>query len=444
MKTKSRPNNIGIVSLGCAKNLIDSELLQKQLFASRLNIAFDPSSVKGLDTMVINTCGFIGDAKQESVDTILSYLKAKSEGKLKHVFVMGCLSERYREQLIKDIPEVDGFYGVNELKKIVGDLGGHYNKNLLGERMISTPSHYAYLKIAEGCDRQCSFCAIPGIRGSHVSRPSADIISEAENLVEKGVKEIIVISQDTTYYGLDLVKRRKIASLLEQLSVINSNGWIRLHYAYPQGFPFELLSVIRDHENICSYVDIPLQHINNRILRSMKRRLSSEKTRTLVETIRKEIPGVTLRTSFIVGYPGETDKEFRDLLDFIRETEFERLGVFMYSHEEDTPAYSQQDTISRKIKQERADEIMALQEQISLNNNIKRVGEKLKVLIDRKEGDYYIARSEGDSPEIDNEVLIPLAGNKLIPGTFSEVTITAAESFDLYAEPLQWIAKRRK
>ncbi len=433
MKTRTRPHNIGIVSLGCAKNLIDSELLQKQLDASKLKISFDPSSIEGLDTMIINTCGFIGDARQESVDTILQYTKAKSEGKLRHVFVMGCLAERYREQLKNDIPEVDAFYGVNELKKIVGELGGHYNSHLLGERMISTPSHYAYLKIAEGCDRKCSFCAIPGIRGAHISRSSADIVKEAEGLVAQGVKEIIVISQDTTYYGFDLYKRRKIAELLTELSAVNPEGWIRLHYAYPHGFPRDLTSVIRDHSNICKYIDIPLQHISDRILKSMKRGLSSSGTRSLIEKIRKEIPGVAIRTSFIVGYPGETEKEFRELLDFVNEAKFDRLGVFTYSHEEDTAAFKLRDTVSRKVKHQRADAIMDLQERISLERNQGMIGKTIKVLIDRKEGEYFIGRSESDSPEIDNEILIPVSGNKLKMGTFSEVSITAAESFDLYA-----------
>jgi len=444
LKTRSRPHHIGIVSLGCAKNLIDSELLQKQLDAGNLKISFDPSSIKGLDTMVINTCGFIGDAKKESIDTILQYVQAKEQGKLSHVFVMGCLSERYRDQLRKDIPEVDAYYGVNELRKIVKDLGGHYNSHLLGERMISTPSHYAYLKIAEGCDRKCSFCAIPGIRGAHVSRPSADIIREAEGLVAKGVKEIIVISQDTTYYGLDIYNKRKITGLLESLAKINPDGWIRLHYAYPHGFPRDLLQVIADHDNICSYIDIPLQHINNRILRSMKRGLSSEKTRQLVRSIREKIPGVTLRSSFITGYPGETEKEFTELYDFIAETGFDRLGVFTYSHEEDTSAYKLKDDIRQKIKQERADQIMALQQDISMMRNKAKVDRIFKVLVDRNEGDYYIARTEGDSPEIDNEVLIPVAGNKLKPGTFEEVRIFSAESFDLYAEPVNRLGQRRK
>lgn len=434
MKTKNRPRHIGIVSLGCAKNLIDSELLQKQLDASKFRISFDPATLRGLDTMVVNTCGFIGDAKQESVETILEFVKAKNDGDLRHVFVMGCLSERYREQLKKDIPEVDAYYGVNELKKIVKDLGGHYDSHLLGERMISTPSHYAYLKIAEGCDRKCSFCAIPGIRGAHVSRPSAHIVKEAEGLVAQGVKEIIVISQDTTYYGLDLYNKRTIAPLLEKLSATNPGGWIRLHYAYPHGFPTELLDVIREHDNICKYIDIPLQHISDRILRSMKRGLSSARTRQLVEKIRKELPGVTLRTSFIAGYPGETKKEYLELKEFIRDTEFDRLGVFTYSPEEGTASFKLGDDIRQKTKEERVAELMALQEEISLKKNLSKLGNSMKVLIDRKEGEHYIGRSEGDSPEIDNEILIRAGRNKLSVGSFAQVKITSAESFDLYAE----------
>lgn len=422
------------MSLGCAKNLIDSELLQKQLDASHLKISFDPASIRGIDTMVINTCGFIGDAKKESVDTILEYVKAKNDGNLRHVFVMGCLSERYRETLRNDIPEVDAFYGVNELRKIVNDLGGGFNRKLLGERMISTPPHYAYLKIAEGCDRRCSFCAIPGIRGKHVSRHVSDILREAEGLVKQGVKEIIVISQDTTYYGTDLYGRRRITSLMEGLAAVNPEGWIRLHYAYPHGFPSDLLRVIRQNPNICRYIDIPLQHISDRILRSMKRGLSSVNTRKLVDSIRKEIPGAGIRTSFIVGYPGETAAEFRELRQFVRDAEFDRLGVFTYSREEGTSAHPLGDDIRQKTKTERMEELMAIQEEISLKKNRGRIGEKIRVLIDRQEGEFFIARSEWDSPEIDNEVLIGSHGNKAAPGTFAEVKITAAESFDLYAE----------
>jgi ribosomal protein S12 methylthiotransferase len=421
--------------MGCAKNLIDSELLYKQLDSNHYKISFDPAGIKGIDTVVINTCGFIGAAKQESIDTILSYTDAKTRGDLKHVFVMGCLSERYREQLRTDIPEVDAFYGVNELKLIVRDLGATYNKHLLGERKISTPAHYAYLKIAEGCDRKCSFCAIPGIRGKHRSRPMAEILSEARFLADSGVKELIVISQDTTYYGLDLYKRRKIANLLEQLSEIKNIEWIRLHYAYPDKFPPELLELIKSNPRICNYIDIPLQHISDRILNSMRRGISSAKSRRLIESIRQKVPEIFLRSSFILGYPGETVKEFRELMEFVAETRFDRLGVFTYSHEEGTHAFSKKDSVSSAIKQARADELMMLQEQISLEKNKMKEGQTLKVLIDRYENGYFIARSEGDSPEIDNEILIAAAPGLLKTGTFIQATVTLAESFDLYAQP---------
>jgi ribosomal protein S12 methylthiotransferase len=444
LKTKVRPHHIGIISLGCAKNLIDSELLHKQLDSNHLKISFDPVKITGIDTMVINTCGFTGDAKQESIDTILYYVNAKSSGDLKHIFVMGCLSERYREQLKADIPEVDAFYGVNDLKLIVRDLGAHYNKHLLGERKISTPSHYAYLKIAEGCDRKCSFCAIPNIRGKHHSRATEDILEEANFLAETGVKEIIVISQDTTYYGLDLYKRRKITSLLEQLAGIKDIGWIRLHYTYPDKFPPGLLDLINNHPKICKYLDIPLQHINDRILRSMRRGISSTDTRRLIKTIRNVVPGIILRTSFILGYPGETEKEFRELMDFTAEMQFDRLGVFTYSHEEDTHAFSKKDNISPEVKQERADELMTLQEQISFQKNKMKIGKTMNVLIDRFESGHFIARSEGDSPEIDNEILISANRNKLKVGTFSQVIVTSAESFDLCAEPAPMLGVKSK
>jgi len=435
LKTKVLPHHIGIISLGCAKNLIDSELLYKQLDSNQLKISFEPEKIKGIDTIIINTCGFIGDARQESIDTILHYTDAKVNGKLKHVFVMGCLSERYREQLGSDIPEVDAFYGVNELKQIVRDLGAHYNKHLLGERKISTPSHYAYLKIAEGCDRKCSFCAIPEIRGKHHSRSAGDILQEAQFLADSGVREIIVISQDTTYYGLDLYKRRKITSLLERLAEIKNIDWIRLHYVYPDKFPLDLLDLIKNNPSICKYLDIPLQHINDRILKSMRRGISSVNTRNLVETVRKIVPEIVLRSSFILGYPGETEKEFRELMDFVAEAQFDRLGVFTYSHEEGTHAFSKKDNISSGVKQARADELMALQEQISFRKNKMKIGKTMKVLIDKFENGFFIARSEGDSPEIDNEILVTAAPGKLKVGTFSQVTVKSAESFDLYAEP---------
>jgi ribosomal protein S12 methylthiotransferase len=434
LKTKSGTHKIGLVSLGCAKNLVDSEILAKQLEANRFSLVFDPSDPAGIDTAIINTCGFINDAKQESIDTILQFVQAKKDHLIDHVYVMGCLSERYKDKLRDEIPEVDAFFGVNDLEKIISHIGGTYKTNLLGERKITTPAHYAYVKIAEGCDRKCSFCAIPLIRGKHVSRPMEDIVGEVNRLVASGVREISLIAQDTTYYGLDLYKKRLLPELLDTLAKIPGLEWIRLHYTYPDGFPPELLDVMNANGNICRYIDIPLQHINDRILHSMHRGLDGDKTRKLVENIRKTIPGVAIRTTFIVGYPGETKKEFDELKRFVEEARFDRLGVFTYSHEEDTTAFQQKDNVPAKVKQQRAEELMAIQEGISLTLNQARVGEVMKVLVDRIEGDYYIARTEYDSPEVDNEVLIPLQGCDIIPGSFCNVKITRAESFDLFAE----------
>ncbi len=435
MKTKSGPHNIGLISLGCAKNLVDAELLMRQLEANKFNLVFDPADHEKIDTAIINTCGFINDAKQESIDIILQYVDAKQHGLIDHVYVMGCLSERYLTKLKEEIPEVDAFFGVNDLKKIISHIGGTYKTQLIGERRLTTPSHYAYLKIAEGCDRKCSFCAIPMIRGAHVSRPMEDIISEASRLVKAGVKEINLISQDTTYYGLDLYKKRLLPELLDTLAGLDGLEWIRLHYTYPDGFPPELLEVVRSHVNICNYIDIPLQHISDRILKSMHRGMDSKSTRKLVDTIRLAIPGVAIRTTFISGYPGETQKEFVELRNFIEDTRFDRLGVFTYSHEEDTGAYKHKDSVSAKVKTERVGELMSLQEGISLSLNQEKVGTTMKVLIDRSEGDFYIARSAHDSPEVDNEVLICRGeDNSLVPGIFCNVKITRAESFDLFAE----------
>lgn len=434
MKTKSKPHRIGLVSLGCAKNLVDSEILMKQLEANQFELVFDPVDLADIDTAIINTCGFINDAKQESIDTILQYVQAKQNNLIDHVYVMGCLSERYKSKLKQEIPEVDAYFGVNDLKKIIDHIGGTFKSQLIGERKLTTPSHYAYLKIAEGCDRKCSFCAIPMIRGKHISRPIEDIISEASRLVDGGVREINLISQDTTYYGLDLYEKRLIPELLNTLAGINGLDWIRLHYTYPLGFPLELTEVIRSHENICSYIDMPLQHISDRILKSMHRGMDGTSTRKLIETIRKSIPGVAIRTTLIAGYPGETEKEFKELLGFIEEYRFDRLGVFSYSHEEDTAAFEHKDSVTEKRKQERVGELMSVQEQISLSLNQEKVGQTMKVLIDRLEGDFYVARSEHDSPEVDNEVLIDKGNKILVPGSFSAVKIIRAESFDLYAE----------
>jgi ribosomal protein S12 methylthiotransferase len=434
LKTKPGKHRIGLVSLGCAKNLVDSELLLKQLEANNFEFVHDPSDFKNINTAIINTCGFINDAKQESINTILQFVNAKQHHTIDHVFVMGCLSERYRDELKIEIPEIDAIFGVNELKKIVEFLGGQYKSNLVGERKITTPSHYAYLKIAEGCNRNCSFCAIPSIRGKHISRPVEDIVREAKGLVESGVKEINLISQDTTYYGLDLYKKRLIPELLDSLANINGLEWIRLHYTYPDGFPMELLEVIKSHENICNYVDIPLQHISNRILKSMKRGMNENSTRKLIEKIRTTIPDVAIRTTFISGYPGETEEEFRELYNFIETSRFNRLGVFPYSHEEGTHSFNLKDSVSSSRKQKRVEAIMALQESISLSLNQKKLGSVMKVLIDRNEGDYFIGRTAYDSPEVDNEVLIAKNGINLMSGNFYNVKILKAESFDLFAE----------
>lgn len=434
MKTKSIPHRIGIVSLGCAKNLIDTEVLMKQLDASSFQIILDPSEKDKIGTAIINTCGFILDAKNESVETILQFVKAKTEGRLQHLFVMGCLSERYREQLTKEIPEVDAFYGVNELSRIVERVGGKFRKELLGERMLTTPSHYAYLKIAEGCDRNCSFCSIPSIRGRHISKPLEEIIREATILAGMGVKEINVISQDTTYYGMDLYKKRMLPDLLEQLAAIPGLEWIRLHYTYPDGFPLEVLDVIMRHDNLCKYIDMPFQHINSRILKSMKRGSGKEETLALISKIRSELPEGVIRTTLIAGYPGETEKEFLEMKDFISLCRFDRLGIFTYSHEEGTAAHRLKNTVPEKVKQERAALLMELQQDISLELNTKRVGKTLKIIIDREEEEYYVGRSEFDSPEIDNEILIAKGKKQLNIGSFYKALITSADIFDLYAE----------
>jgi len=423
-----------MVSLGCAKNLIDSELLMKQLQANHFELVFDPVDANGIDTAVINTCGFIGDARQESVDTILQFVQAKLHGDLQHVYVMGCLSERYREQLEKEIPEVDAFFGVNELKKIVHHIGGTFKNNLLGERVITTPGHSAYLKVAEGCDRTCSFCAIPLIRGKHESRPVEELITEAKNLAASGIREINVISQDTTWYGVDIYKKRRLANLLEGFAQIDGLTWIRLHYTHPDAFPLDVLDVIARYPNLCNYIDIPLQHISDRILQSMRRGVTGDEMSRLLDTIRERIPGVAIRTTFITGYPGETEKEYRELQRFIEKSRFDRMGVFTYSAEEDTAASALKDSVYQSVKLRRAEELMALQEGISLQLNQKKTGSVVKVIIDRVEGDFYIARTEFDSPEVDNEVLISKGKRILEPGAFYDVRITKAESFDLYAE----------
>ena len=434
MKTKSFSHiKINVITLGCSKNLVDSEVLLKQLDKNKFIVSHDSEKLEH-DIVIINTCGFINDAKQESIETILQAVKNKKQGRIKKVLVTGCLSARYHDELKKEIPEVDAYFGVNDLKEILNYLDADYKKELIGERHLTTPSHYAYLKIAEGCDRKCSFCAIPLIRGKHISKPVKDIVKEATLLANKGAKELILIAQDLTYYGIDIYKKRKLAELLEKLSDIKNVEWIRLQYAYPAAFPMDVLKVMRERKNICNYLDIPFQHISDRLLKSMNRAIDKKGTLKLIEKIKKEVPGIALRTSLIVGYPGETEKDFKELMNFVNDVKFDRLGVFTYSHEESTKAYQLKDNISAKVKQERADALMKLQENISLEKNEALIGKTLKVIIDRKENEFFVGRTEFDSPEVDNEVLIKASGKSKIIGQLKNVKIIDAEPFDLFGE----------
>lgn len=433
MLTKKKPAKINVVTLGCSKNLVDSEKLLGQLKANELSVEHDGSD-SDARTVVINTCGFIADAKAESVNTILEHVKAKEEGLLDKVFVMGCLSERYKEMLVEEIPEVDGIFGVNSLDEIVKVLGGHYKKELVGERLQTTPQHYAYLKISEGCDRTCSFCAIPLIRGKHKSKPKEALVDEAKQLVSKGVKEIMLIAQDLTYYGVDIYKSQELPDLLRKLSDIERLEWIRLHYAYPTSFPKGVLEVMKERENICNYLDIPFQHVSDNVLRNMRRGVNSSQTYDLIDMFRREVPNLSLRTTLLVGHPGESEQDFAELKEFVQKVKFDRLGVFTYSEEEDTYAAEKfEDTIPEEIKEQRAAEIMEIQEQISLDKNEAKVGKTLKTIIDRVEGEFYIGRTEADSPEVDNEVLIKFeSGTEINIGEFYPVKITSADVHDLY------------
>ncbi|MFN8134857.1 MAG: 30S ribosomal protein S12 methylthiotransferase RimO [Bacteroidales bacterium] len=425
-------HTIRVVTLGCAKNTVDSEVLMGQLKLNNIRVLRDGD--KGREnSVIINTCGFINDAKEESIETILGFIEAKKQGKLKEVYVMGCLSERFKEPLQKEIPEVDEYFGVRDLSEIVTRLGASYRKELLGERVLTTPPHFAYLKIAEGCDRSCSFCAIPGIRGKHISRPIEDIVDEARKLAAQGVKELLLISQDLTYYGIDIYKRQALPELVRTLSDLKLFTWIRLHYLFPTTFPNELLGIISERPDVCNYIDIPLQHISDRILKSMRRGVDKAGTIELMRKFRQELPGAAVRAAFIVGYPGETEQEFEELKAFIRETRFDRAGVFTYSHEEDTHAFDLEDNVPEEIKQKRAAEIMELQQNISYELNQEKVGKTFDVLVDRKEGEFFVGRTEFDSPEVDNEVLINFAP-ALKPGRFYKVKIKAADAFDLYGE----------
>jgi ribosomal protein S12 methylthiotransferase len=431
MRTKSlKKNRINVVTLGCSKNVYDSEVLMGQLKASGKDVVHEEEG----NIVVINTCGFINNAKEESINTILEFMQKKEDGEVDKVFVTGCLSERYKPDLQKEIPNVDAYFGTTELPGLLKALGADYKHELIGERLTTTPKNYAYLKIAEGCDRPCSFCAIPLMRGKHKSTPIEDIIIEAEKLAAKGVKELILIAQDLTYYGLDLYKKRNLAELLEALVKVEGIEWIRLHYAFPTGFPMDVLDVMNREPKVCNYLDIPLQHISDSILKSMRRGTTKAKTTQLLKDFRAAVPNMTIRTTLIVGYPGETEEDYQTLKAWVKEMRFERLGCFTYSHEENTHAYNLEDDVPEEVKQERANEIMEIQSQISWELNQTKIGETFKVVIDRKEGNYFVGRTEFDSPDVDNEVLIDATKNYLKTGEFTTVKITEAADFDLYAE----------
>ena len=432
MQTKSK-EKINIVTLGCANNIVDSAVLLTQLKGNNRDAYHQRDDINS-DIVIINTCGFIDNAKQESINTILTQAKLKEKGYFDKLYVTGCLSERYKPDLELEIPNVDQYFGTTDLPKLLKVLGADYKHQLLGDRLTTTPQHYAYLKISEGCDRPCSFCAIPLMRGKHRSKKIEDLVKEASNLAINGVKELILIAQDLTYYGLDIYKKRKLASLLLELSKIDQIEWIRIHYAFPTGFPNDVLDVIRNNEKICNYIDIPLQHISDNILKSMKRGTTFEKTNQLLSKFRKKVPGIAIRTTLIVGYPGETEENFEELKKWVSETKFDRLGVFEYSHEENTSAFSLNDDVSAKVKAKRVQEIMDLQSEISYNLNQRKIGKIFKVLFDRKECKYFIGRTEYDSPDVDNEVLVESKNSYVRIGDFANVIVKNADHFDLYAE----------
>lgn len=431
MKTKPlQKNKVNVVTLGCSKNIFDSEVLMKQLQANKLDVEHE-SAAYDSETVIINTCGFIDNAKQESIDTILHYADAKENGKVDRLIVTGCLSERYGAELKLEIPQVDGWFGTRDLPRLLKTLKADYKKELVGERLLTTPNHFAYLKISEGCDRPCSFCAIPLMRGKHRSTPKEELVEQVKNLVKNGVKEIILIAQDLTYYGLDIYNKRALADLLKCLSDIDGLDWIRLHYAYPSGFPMEVIHVMNERENICNYLDMPLQHASTRMLKSMRRGITKEKTYSLVNEIRNVIPDICLRTTLISGYPGETEEDFQEMLHWVRDIKFDRLGVFTYSHEENTHAYQLEDDVPDEVKVSRMESIMLAQSEISHEKNQQFIGRELQVLIDKIEGENYVGRTEFDSPEVDNEVLIPAGNNYTRIGDFSRVKITDATTYDL-------------
>ena len=435
MKTKgNRKTKVNIVTLGCSKNLVDSEVLLTQLRGNGIDTVHESVSDDS-NVVIINTCGFIDNAKQESIDTILRYVDAKDEGVVDKVYVTGCLSQRYKDDLQKEIPEVDAWFGTRDLSRLLKTFKADYKQELVGERILTNPSHYAYLKISEGCDRPCSFCAIPLMRGKHISRPIEELVLEAKNLAKAGTKELLLIAQDSTYYGLDLYRKRNLADLMKHLSDVPGIEWIRLHYAFPSGFPLDVLDVMAERPNICKYLDIPLQHGSTNMLQLMRRGITREKTEQLIDTIRAKVSGIAIRTTMIVGHPGETEKEFLDLTDFIEKSRFDRLGVFTYSHEENTHAHSLSDDVPEEEKQRRMEEVMEIQQGISLELNQQKIGKVYRVLVDRREGGSFVGRTEFDSPEVDNEVVIDSPEDYLRIGDFTNVRITSATEFDLQGSP---------
>ncbi|MFT5582148.1 MAG: ribosomal protein S12 methylthiotransferase, partial [Psychromonas sp.] len=434
MKTKTlKKNKVNVVTLGCSKNIYDSEVMMAQLKANRFDVEHE-SMDDDAEIVIINTCGFIDNAKEESINTIVRYAEAKKDGQVSKVYVTGCLSERYKSELETEIPEVDAYFGTRELPRLLKTLKADYKHELVGERLLTTPNHFAYFKIAEGCDRPCSFCAIPLMRGKHVSTPIEDLVTQAKSLAAKGVKELMLIAQDLTYYGLDIYKKRALADLLEALSDVEGIEWIKLHYAFPSGFPMDVMDVMKKKDNICNYIDMPLQHGSTAMLKAMRRGITREKTEELVKNIRAKVPGIALRTTLIAGYPGETEEDFQEMYTFVEQMRFERLGIFTYSHEENTHAFNFEDDVPAKVKKERADKIMELQSGISFELNQEKIGNTYKVLFDRAEGDYFIGRTEFDSPEVDNEVLVKKENTYVRLGDFANVKITSAEHYDLFGE----------
>lgn len=434
MKVRTlKKDKVNVITLGCSKNVVDSEVLMGQLRANEFDVAHE-SDKDDSNIIIVNTCGFIDNAKQESIDTILRYADAKEAGQIDKLYVTGCLSQRYKESLEVEIPQVDAYFGTLELPQLLKKLDADYKHELIGERLLTTPSHYAYFKIAEGCNRPCSFCAIPLMRGKHVDRPIEDLVKEAKRLASMGTKELVLIAQDLTYYGLQHYGERKLADLLRNLSDVEGIEWIRMQYAYPSQFPMEVFDVMNERENICKYLDMPLQHISDNMLKTMRRGISKRRTIELVDSIRQRVPDIALRTTLIAGHPGETDKDFQELYDWVEETRFDRLGIFTYSHEDNTHSFTLEDNVPEEVKQDRADAIMELQQGISVELNEEKIGKTYKVLFDRKESGYFVGRTQYDSPEVDNEVLVPADSNYVRLGDFAHVKITDASDFDLYGE----------